>query len=90
MIARDLNEIDRHIADTRRHIERQRATIKKLAKDGHAGAAAQAQGFLTTLEGSLGVLLERRGTILRSLGRSRAPSPRPQREQRPRRRARGS
>jgi hypothetical protein len=70
MIARDLNEIDRHIADTRRHIERQRATIKKLSQNGHAAAAVQAQGFLKTLEGSLSVLLERRSTILRGLGRS--------------------
>lgn len=74
MIARDLNEIDRHIAETRAHIERQRAIIGKLQKDGHAGAALQAGEFLKTLEGSLRVLQERRTTVLRGLGRRRAAS----------------
>jgi hypothetical protein len=72
MIARDLNEIDRHIAATRERIERQRETVRKLHKDGHAGAAAQAEQFLRTLEGSLTILQERRGTILRQLRRPRA------------------
>ena len=43
MIARDLDEIDRHIAETRAHIERQRAAIRKLNKGGDAGAAVQAE-----------------------------------------------
>ena len=74
MIARDLNEVDRHIAETSARIERQRATIGKLDKDGHAGAALQAGQFLKTLEGSLRILQERRTTLLRGLGRRRAAS----------------
>ena len=64
MSARALNEADRHLAETRAHIKRQRETIQTLQRDGHEPDLPQAQGILETLERSLTVLLENRLAVL--------------------------
>lgn len=72
--ARALNEVDRHIAETRAHIKRERAVIKRLREGGHVADVPRSEDLLKTFENSLTVLLERRLTILRQLRPPRASS----------------
>jgi hypothetical protein len=88
MTARALNDVDRHIAETRAHIKLERAIIERLRTGGHAGNLARSERLLKTFEDSLTVLLERRLTIVRELRRPRVSS-QPRRDERLRRR-RGS
>jgi hypothetical protein len=85
--ARDLNEVDRHIADTREHIKLQRKLIQKLKQDGHDADLPLAEELLQTLENSLTILLEGGLTVLGALRRLRATS---QLTERTRRRSRGA
>lgn len=74
MNARVLNEVDRHLAETRAHIKRQREIIQTLKRDGHEQDLPQAQDLLKTLEQSLTVLLENRLAVLGRLRPPRGPS----------------
>jgi hypothetical protein len=60
MSARDLNEVDRRIAETRENIKRQRELVRTLRERGYDAHLLQAEGFLKVFEDSLTVLLERR------------------------------
>jgi hypothetical protein len=86
MIVRDLNEVDRQIAETRTQIKCQRWTVHNFEKEGQTADAVQAGVLLKVLEDSLTTLLERRRNILQQLRRPRASS-RPQIAERPKRRS---
>jgi hypothetical protein len=45
MAARKLNEIDRHITETRKHVDVQREVVRKLNGSGHIEDATLAQGI---------------------------------------------
>jgi len=70
MLARDLNEIDRRIADARAHIEHEREIARRLQEHGHTAEATKSQDLLKTFEDSLEALLELRRTILKGLRRT--------------------
>jgi len=74
MIARDLNEVDRQIAETRAHIKGQRWVVRNFEKEGRTADAVEAGVLLKVLEDSLTMLLERRRNILQQLRRPRARS----------------
>jgi len=89
MTARALNEVDRHIAETRAHIKQERAIIERLREGGHVADLTRSEDLLKTFENSLTVLLERRLTILRQFRRPRASS-RPAHDRKLQRRIRSS
>lgn len=75
MTARALNEVDRHIAETRAHIKQEKAIIHRLQEGDHPPEdLTRSRDLLKTFEDSLTLLLERRLTILRGLRRQRALS----------------
>jgi len=89
MSARALNEVDRHIAETRARIKRERAIIERLREGGHVAGLPRSEDLLKTFENNLTALLERRLTILRQLRRPRVSSQLAHRRK-PQRRTQGS
>jgi hypothetical protein len=65
MTARDLRDVDRHIVETRKHIEIQRDVVRKFNDGGHIEDATLAEGILRALEKSLDILQKRRRTAFR-------------------------
>ena len=88
MSARALNEVDRHIAETRAHIKQERTIIERL-REGDPVDLTRSENRWKTFENSLTALLERRLTILRQLRRPRESS-RAAYSQMPQRSLRGS
>ena len=74
MTARDLNEVNRQIFETRHHIDRQREAIQKFNEGGQTQAIPQAEDQLKTLEDRLRSLQEHRQAILQQLRRPRTSS----------------
>ena len=74
MTARDLNEIDRQIAEVRQQIKEQKAIIHRFEQANEAADATQAGVLLKVLEDELSHLLERRVSVLGQLRRPRATS----------------
>jgi septal ring factor EnvC (AmiA/AmiB activator) len=70
MIARDLNDIDRRIAEVRQQIKEQKALIRGFEQHNDIADATQAGVGLRVLEDELSRLLARRVAIL---GRFRRP-----------------
>jgi hypothetical protein len=89
MIARDVNEVDRQIADLRHQINEQQAIIRGFEQQGDTGEALQAGVVLRVLEDNLSLLLERRKAILNRARRPRAKS-KPEHAVDSRRRSRGT
>jgi uncharacterized coiled-coil protein SlyX len=71
MAARDLNNINKQIFETRQHIDRQREVIQKFYEGSQIQAIPQAEDQLKTLEDRLGSLEERRHALLDQLRRRR-------------------
>ena len=65
MIERHLAEVERHVAQGERHLERQRALILELLRDGHD--ATQALKLLATLEQSQRLHIEDRDRLQAAL-----------------------
>jgi hypothetical protein len=89
MIARDLNEIDRQIAEVRQQIEEQRGIIQRFEQEHQTADATQAGVLLKVLEDDLSLLLQRRIATLSRARRPRAKSS-PGHAIDPHRRSRGS
>jgi len=62
MTATDLERVNRSIARTRGHIDRQRQLIERLENGGHSADVPQAEALLKTLEESLRALEKSRDT----------------------------
>jgi len=74
MLGRDLNEIDRQLAEVREHIKEQKAIIHRLEQENETTGVTQAGVALRVLENRLSRLLEPRVVILGHLRRPRATS----------------
>jgi len=74
MIARDLNDVDRRIAEARQQIKEQKAIIRRLEQQNDVADATQAGVVLRVLENELSRLLERRVAILSQFRRRRGVS----------------
>jgi hypothetical protein len=72
MAARDLNDVDRQIAEVRQRIKEQKATIRRFEQENQVADATQAGVALKVLEDDLSRLLRRRLVILGHLRRPRA------------------
>jgi len=64
MITRDLNDLDRRIAEARQHIKEQKAIIHGLERANDVADATQAGVALRVLEDELSRLLQRRIIVL--------------------------
>jgi len=74
MSARDLDEVDRQIAEVRQQIKDQKAIIHRLERENETAGVTQAGVALRVLKNRLSRLLERRVVILGRLRRPRATS----------------
>jgi hypothetical protein len=74
MSARDLNQIDRQIAEVRQQIKEQKALIRRFEQENETADVTQAGVALRVVENELWRLLDRRLTILGQFRRSRAIS----------------
>jgi len=74
MITRDLNDLDRRIAEVRQQIKEQKAIIHGFEQAADVADATQAGVALRVLEDELSRLLQRRVTILGRFRRRRAAS----------------
>ena len=74
MSARELNQIDRQIAEVRQQIKEQKALIRRFEQENETADVTQAGVALRVLENELSRLLDRRLTILGQYRRSRATS----------------
>ena len=64
MAARDLNDVNKQIFETRQHIDRHREAIQKLHEGSQTQAIPQAEDQLKILKDRLRSLQERRQAIL--------------------------
>jgi hypothetical protein len=74
MSARDLDEVDRQIAEVRERIKEQKAVIHRLEQENETAGVTQAGVALRVIENRLSRLLERRAAVLGRLRRPRATS----------------
>jgi hypothetical protein len=77
MSARDLNQIDRQIAEVRQQIKEQKSLIRRFEQQNETADVTQAGVALKVPENELSRLLQRRLAILGQVRRSHATSPDP-------------